>query len=34
VESASMESGEPATKIVKTLLLKVDDEYLVAIVRG
>ncbi|MGC9180335.1 MAG: aminoacyl-tRNA deacylase [Vulcanisaeta sp.] len=34
VESASRESGEPATKIVKTLLLKVDDEYLVAIVRG
>ncbi len=34
VEDASRESGEPMSKIVKTLLLKANDEYLVAIVRG
>ncbi|MGC8542765.1 MAG: aminoacyl-tRNA deacylase [Vulcanisaeta sp.] len=34
VESASRESGEPTSRIVKTLILKVDNEYVVAIVRG
>ncbi len=34
VEAASRESGEPTSKIVKTLLLKAGDEYLVAIARG
>ncbi|WP_054842440.1 YbaK/EbsC family protein [Vulcanisaeta distributa] len=34
VEAASRESGEPVGRIVKTLLLKAGDEYLVAIVRG
>ncbi|WP_054854790.1 YbaK/EbsC family protein [Vulcanisaeta sp. JCM 16161] len=34
VEAASRESGEPMGRIVKTLLLKANDEYLVAIVRG
>ena len=34
VESAASESGEPVSRIVKTILLRVGDEYVVAIVRG
>ena len=34
VEAASRESGEPMSRIVKTLLLKAGDEYIVAVVRG
>ena len=34
VEAASRESGEPMSRIVKTLLLKAGDEYVVAVVRG
>lgn len=34
VEAASRESGEPASRIVKTLLLRAGDEYLIAVVRG
>ena len=34
VEAASRESGEPMSRIVKTLLLRAGDEYVVAVVRG
>jgi Cys-tRNA(Pro) deacylase len=34
VERAARESGEPVSRIVKTILLRVGDEYAVAIVRG
>lgn len=34
VEKASRLSGEPPNKIVKTLLLKVGEDYVVAVVRG
>jgi len=34
VESAASESGEPVSRIVKTILLRVGDEYVAAIVRG
>ncbi|MFB6470295.1 MAG: aminoacyl-tRNA deacylase [Vulcanisaeta sp. AZ3] len=34
VESASRESGEPISKIVKTLLIKAGNEYAVMLVRG
>jgi Uncharacterized conserved protein len=34
VERAASESGEPVSRIVKTILLRVGDEYVVAIVRG
>jgi prolyl-tRNA editing enzyme YbaK/EbsC (Cys-tRNA(Pro) deacylase) len=34
VDKASKLSGEPSSKIVKTLLLKVGDSFVVAVVRG
>ncbi|KUO94111.1 MAG: hypothetical protein AT717_07075 [Vulcanisaeta sp. CIS_19] len=34
VERAARESGEPVSRIVKIILLRVGDEYAVAIVRG
>ena len=34
VERAARESREPVSRIVKTILLRVGDEYAVAIVRG
>lgn len=34
VEKASMLSGEPSSRIVKTLLLKVGKEFVVVVVRG
>ncbi|WP_069808365.1 aminoacyl-tRNA deacylase [Vulcanisaeta thermophila] len=34
VEKASQQSGEPISRIVKTLLLKAGDEYVVVIARG
>lgn len=34
VEKASMLSGYPRSSIVKTLLMRADNEYIVAVVRG